>query len=194
MGVLGRGALRVARSRRAREGVLVGAVLAPVAAHPAVRRSFGGLDRGRRAALTIMVGSTLAGQFALGSRSFPFVNWEMYTSPVAGDPVVFEYDAVLRSGATIPLVPSRFLGPQSAGRLMEALRRQVLRLQALGDNGHQANGLRREHELALHAIADRYTRRHVRDPVVTVLVSERTVSIRSGAKSQPRRLWAVDVA
>jgi hypothetical protein len=169
-------------------------VLAPVAAHPAVRRSFVGLDRPRRTAFALMVGSALAGQFALGSRSFPFVNWDMYTTPVGGDPVVFEYDAVLRGGATIPLVPSRFLGPQSAGRLMEALRRQVSRLQELGEDAHGADGLRREHELALHAIAGRYNREHARDPVVAVLVSERTVSIRSGQKSPSRPLWEVEVA
>lgn len=133
-GALRRGAVRLAGSDRAREGVLVGAVLAPVALHPAVRRTFVTLDRPRRTVLAVMMGSALAGQFALGSRSFPFVNWEMYTTPVGGDPVVFEYDAVLRGGATIALVPSRFLGPQSAGRLMEALRRQICRLQALGDD------------------------------------------------------------
>jgi hypothetical protein len=118
----------------------------------------------------------------------------MYTTPVGGDPVVFEYYAILRGGATIPLVPSRFLGPQSAGRLMEALRRQVSRLQALGEDARWADGLRREHELALRAIAGRYNRKHARDPVVAVLVTERTVSILSGEKSDSRRLWAVDVA
>jgi hypothetical protein len=193
-GTLGRAAVRLARSGRAREGVLVGAVLAPVALHPAVRRTFVALDRPRRTALAMMVGSALAGQFAVGSRSFPFVNWEMYTTPVGGDPVVFEYAAVLRGGATIPLVLSQFLGPRSAGRLMEALRRQVCRLQAVGDNVPEAAGLRREHELALRAIAARCNTEHLRDPVVTVLVSERTVSIRSGEKSRSRRLWAVDVA
>jgi hypothetical protein len=141
-----------------------------------------------------MVGSTLAGQFVLGSRSFPFVNWDMYTTPVGGDPVVFEYHAVLRGGATIPLAPSRFLGPQSAARLMEALRRQVDRLQALGENAPGADGVRREHELALRAIAGRYNRNHAQDPVVAVLVSERTVSILTGETSAARRLWAVDVA
>jgi hypothetical protein len=169
-------------------------VLAPIAAHPAVRRTFFGLDRPRQAALAMMVGSTLAGQFALGSRSFPFVSWDMYTAPVDGDPVVFEYEALLRGGATIPLAPSRFLGPQSAARLMEALRRQVSHLQALGEDAHGADGLHREHELALRAIAGRYNREHAQDPVVAVRVSERTVSILSGEKSNSRRLWAVDVA
>jgi hypothetical protein len=169
-------------------------VLAPVAAHPAVRRTFMGLDPTRRTALAMMVGGTLVGQFALGSRSFPFVNWDMYTTPVGGDPVVFEYDAVLRSGATIPLAPSRLLGPQSAARLMEALRRQVDRLQALGEGGAGAAQLRREHELALRAIAGRYNGTRGQDPVVTVVVSERTVSILTGETSASRRLWAVDVA
>jgi hypothetical protein len=155
---------------------------------------FVGLDRPRRTALAMMVGSTLAGQFALGSRSFPFVNWDMYTTPVGGDPVVFEYDAVSRSGATIPLAPSRFLGPQSAGRLMEALRRQVDRLQALGEGTPAADDVRREHELALRAIAGRYNRTRGQDPVVTVVVSERTVSILTGETSDSRPLWAVDVA
>jgi hypothetical protein len=168
-------------------------VVAPVAVDSAVRRTFARLDRPRRTALGMMVASTFAGQFALGSRSFPFVNWDMYTIPVGGDPVVFEYDAILRGGATIPLLPSRFLGPQSAGRLMEALRRQVCRLQALDEDDHRADGMRREHELALSAIAGRYNRQHLVDPVVAVLVSERTVSLRSGEKSPPRPLWTVDV-
>jgi hypothetical protein len=168
-------------------------VLAPVAAHPAIRRTIVGLDRTRRTALAMMVGGTLAGQFALGSRGFPFVNWDMYTTPVGGDPVVFEYGAVLRSGATVPLAPSRFLGPQSAARLMEALRRQVERLQALGKGTPAADHVRREHELALRAIAGRYNTTRRQDPVVTVVVSERTVSILTGETSASRRLWAVDV-
>jgi hypothetical protein len=173
--------------------MLVAAVVAPVALDPVRRRTFGGLEQPYRAALTALIGSALTGHFALSSWTFPFVNWYMYTAPVEGDPVVFEYDAVLAGGATIPLVFSRFLGTQSAGRLMEALRRQVCHLQALPEGAEKA-AARREHELALRAIAARHNRRQPRDPVVTVVVSERTISIRSGEKSRPRTLWEVAVA
>jgi hypothetical protein len=186
-------AVRVGRSRLTREAILVGAVLAPVAADPTIRRTFRSLDRPSRAALGLMVGSALAGHFVLGQRSFPFVNWDMYTTPVGGDPVLFEYDAVLRGGTTIPLAIGRLLGRQSAARLTEALRRQVCGLQTVGEHPAREAGLRREHESALRAIAGRYNRDHAQDPVVTVVVSERTISIRSGAKSRSRTLWAVDV-
>lgn len=184
----------VTTATRTREALLVAAVLAPVVLDPARRRLFARLEPSYRAALTLMVGSALAGHFGLGSRGFPFVDWYMYTAPVAGDPVIFEYDAVLRSGVTIPLVFSRYLGTQSAGRLMEALRRQVCRLQALPDDAAETAAVRREHELALRTIAGRHNRRQPDDPVVTVVVSERTISIHSGEKSPSRRLSEVDVA
>lgn len=186
-------ATRLATATRPREALLVGAVLAPALLQPARRRAFARLDPPYRAALTLMASSALAGHFALDSRVFPFVNWYMYTAPVSGDPVVFEYDGLRRSGETIPLVFSRYLGTQSAGRLMEALRRQVCRLQALPDDAAEKLAARREHELALRAIAGRHNRRHPEDPVATVLVSERTISISSGNKSPSRRLWNVDV-
>jgi hypothetical protein len=178
---------------RTREAIVIAAVLAPVALHPARRRLYGQLEPRRRLALGAMVGASLAGHLVVGSRAFPFVDWSMYTSPVSGDPVVVEYDAVRRSGARAPLSPSRFLGAQSAGRLMEALRRQVLRIQSL--QGAERNGVARQHELTLRAIAA-WDERHRRgeDPIVAVVVSERTVSLGSGQKSSPRTLWQIELA
>jgi hypothetical protein len=160
---------------------------------PSRRRLYAQLEPAYRVAIGAMVGASLAGHFVLSSRTFPFVDWSMYTNPISGDPVVVEYDAVLRSGKTIPLGFSSFLGTQSAGRLMEAMRRQVLRLQSLSDGTPEKDAARQEHELALRAIARWHGRRHAEDPAVSVLVSERTVSLRDGERSQPRRLWEVAV-
>jgi hypothetical protein len=178
--------------RTALEGALIAAVLVPVALHPAVRRTFRGLARPRLAALGAMLILTLAGQLALDARSFPFVGWHMYATIRHGDVTVYEYDAVLRSGASVAVVPGRFLGPESADRLMEALRRQVERVRALGE-GPRAGAAWREHEQTLRALAGRYDREHPEDPVASVLVSQRTVTIRSGKKLPRQLLWTVEL-
>ena len=191
LGAVRRFGLRVARGERPREAVLLAAVLAPVLLDRERRRNLAALDPWHRALLGILLGSALAGQYGLGSRSFPFVDWEMYTRPVSGDPIVVEYHAVLRSGARAPLSFQRILGTNSAGRLMEAVRRQVIRLQRLPAGDSEAAAVRREHQAALRAIARRYGGPD--DPVIKVLVSEREVSIASGQKGPPRALWEVVV-
>jgi hypothetical protein len=180
----------VTAARTAVEGALIAAVLAPVALHPTVRRTFGGLRRAQRVALGAMLLLTLAGQLALDGRSFPFVSWQMYATVRHGDVTVYEYDAVLRSGARVALVPGRFLGPESADRLMEALRRQVERVRA-GGEGPPADTAWREHEQTLQALAGRYDREHPDNPVARVLVSHRTVTIRSGTRLPAHVLWTV---
>jgi hypothetical protein len=176
--------------RTALEGALVAAVLTPIALHPAVRRTFGALRRPQRIALGAMLVLALAGQLLLDSRSFPFVSWHMYADVRHGDVTVYEYDAVLRSGARAALVPGRFLGPESADRLMEALRRQVERVRASGA-GPRESAAWREHEQTLRALAGRYDRAHGHDPVERVLVSQRTVTIRSGTRLPSHALWTV---
>jgi hypothetical protein len=131
-----------------------------------------------RLALAAMVALALAGQLALDTRSFPFTDWHMYASLPKGDPTVYEYDAVLRSGRRVALVPGHFLAPESADRLMEALRRQV----AAG-----------RPPAALGALAGIYDERHRDDPVEAVLASERTIAIRDGVSGPSRLLWRVPV-
>jgi hypothetical protein len=164
------------------EAALIAAVLAPLALHPGIRLTLSALGRPARLALAAMLALALAGQLALGARSFPFTSWHMYASLPHGDATVYEYDAVLRGGRRVPLVPGRFLGPESADRLMEALRRQVER-----------GGPSMEHERALAALAGLYDARHPGDRVEAVLVSERTIAIGSGAEGAPRLLWRVRV-
>jgi hypothetical protein len=171
------------------EGALIAAVLTPVALSAPLRRTFAALGRRMRIALAAMVVLTLAGQLALHTRSFPFVNWYMYATVPHGDPDVYEYDAVLVSGRRVPLVPGRFLAPESADRLMEALRRQVQRLRA--DPG--AAAARREHEHTLAAVAGLYDHEHPHDRVASVLVTRRSISVRTGLESAPTQLWAVRV-
>lgn len=180
---------RVVGSSRTREIALVSAMLGPVIAHPDIRRALGALDAPRRLAIGLMAAATLAGHYVLGNRSFPFVNWDMYTSPVCGDPVIFEYHLRLGSGTVVPLALSHLLGPVSAARLMEALRRQVSGLQT-----EPGGDRRREHESALRAIAAWYRRRHPDDPPVSVLVSERTLSLATGRHGASRPLWTVEIA
>jgi hypothetical protein len=169
------------------EAALIAAVLAPVALSRSVRRTFLAIDRPRQAALAAMVALTLAGQLVLSTRSFPFVDWRMYGSVAEGDAVAYEYDAVLRSGRTIALVPGRYLAPESADRMMEALRRQVERLRA----APAAPADRREHEQTLAALAGMHDDEHPGDPVAAVLVTHRTVASSSGERSDPGHLWTV---
>jgi hypothetical protein len=171
------------------EAALIAAVLTPVALSRPVRRTFLALDRLKQVALAAMLVLTLAGQLVLHTRSFPFVNWHMYSTTPEGDAVSYEYDGLLQSGRTVPLIPGRFLAPESADRMVEALHRQVERLR----HDPQAAAARREHELTLRAIAGLHDDDHPDDPVVTVRVAGRTTSIRSGAESAPTELWAVPV-
>jgi hypothetical protein len=177
--------------RRVGEALLVAAVMAPVALDPARRRLYSQLGLPYRGAVAAMVGASLAGHLVLSSRAFPFVDWSMYTKTISGDPVVIEYEAILASGRTVRLAFRRFLGTQSAGRLMEALRRQVLRIQSRPENSPERHAALQEHKLALRAIARRYGQRHPQDPVVSVLVFERTISIRDGGRSPASLLWEV---
>lgn len=154
---------------------------------PPVRAVFGALDRPRLAALGGMLALSLLAQLALGTRTFPFVNWHMYASLPHGDPTVYRYDAQLRSGRTVPLVPGRFLGPESADRLMEALRRQVEGVRRPGADP----AARDEHEQAVAAVARLYDEAHPGDPVAAVLVSAQTIALRSGRSGAPRVLWRV---
>jgi hypothetical protein len=173
--------------------VVIAAVMAPVVLDPGRRRVLRSVEPRYRLAVTAMVGCSFAGHLWLGSRTFPFVDWSMYTSPASGDPVVIEYDAVLRGGGTVALSPSRFLGEHSAGRLMERLRRQVLGILALPDGPRRAAAMH-EHEQVLRAIAARLADRDGAGPIERVVVSESTVSGASGAKRRDRVLWEVIVA
>ena len=151
--------------RLALEAALIAAVLTPVAMHAPLRRAL----RPMRVPLGVMLALALAGQLALSTRTFPFTDWRMYSSLPSGDPTVYEYDAELRSGRRVPLVPGRYLGPESADRLMEALRR-------------------RRDPAALRALA-----KLSGEPVAAVLVSERTISIKTGRKGPARVVQRVDV-
>jgi hypothetical protein len=175
------------------EATLIVAVLTPVVLAPPVQERFRALDRPRQAILGGMLALALLGQLELGGRSFPFIAWDMYASsaPVEGGAVVaYEYDAVLRSGRHVPLVPGRHLAPESADRISEALRRQVERLKQAGGDPRAAPA-RAEQALALGALARLYDTDHRSDPVASVLVLERRVSISSGDESAPRVLWRV---
>ena len=103
------------------EAALIAAVLVPVALRIGVPRL-----GWRGPVLGGMLSLALAAQLGLGSRTFPFVDWRMYASLPHGDPVVFEYDAVLADGRREALVPGHVMGAESADRFMEGLRRLVV--------------------------------------------------------------------
>jgi hypothetical protein len=174
------------------EGGLIGAVLLALALTPAVQRAVHAIDRPRRRLLAAMLALALAGQLALGTRLFPFIAWDMYAGgePVrAGHVTTNQFDAVLRSGRRVPLDPAQFLGPESADRVSERLRRQTVALTAR--RGPAAQRLRSEQSAALRALARLYDAEHPSDPVTSVRVVERWVSVRSGEQSAPRVLWRV---
>jgi hypothetical protein len=155
------------------EAALVGAVLVPVARSARVRTAWGALGRARQVALGSMLVCALAAQFALGTRLFPFVDWRMYSAVPSGDPVVLQYDVVLDGGRRDALVPGRYLGPESADRLMEGLRRAS----------------RPVASRALVVLARMYEGGRVR----WVVVSARRVRIADGSSGPARELWRVRV-
>jgi hypothetical protein len=152
------------------EAALVFAVLIPVARAARVRAVWGGLGRVRQFVLGAMLLCALAAQFGFGSRLFPFVDWRMYSSLPSGDPVVFVYDVELRDGRREALVPGRFMGPESADRYVERLRRDVL-------DGHA--------EGALRVLARMYSRRTGR-AVRFVVVSSQRVYVDGGRRGPLR--------
>ena len=157
------------------EVILVAAVLVPVACTRAVRGYVRALLLWQRVLLGAMLVLALAAQFGLEARTFPFVDWRMYSSLPHGDPVVYEYDVLLRGGGRDALVPGRYLGPESADRLMEGLRRHV-----------DDPAVR---DPALVALARLYRGRHV-DAVV---VSARRVRIADGSRGAAREIARVRV-
>ncbi|MDA0163882.1 hypothetical protein OM076_26665 [Solirubrobacter ginsenosidimutans] len=159
------------------EAALVAAVLVPVAASARVRAGAVALGRPRQVVLGSMLVLALAAQFGLSSRAFPFVDWRMYSSLPHGDPVVLAYDVELRGGGRDALVPGRFLGPESADRFVERLRREVV-------GGDPSGSLR-----VLAGLYEAGTGRRV----AAVVVSERRVSIGSGRAGAARERLRVVV-
>lgn len=175
------------------EATLIAAVLIPVWQHPAVQSRIRGLARPRLASVAAMFAFALLGQLALGTRLFPFINWNMYASSARFNGATvpaYEFDAVLRGGRRVALVPGRVLAIGSGDRISETLRRQVDRLR-LASHGPRAEPLRGEHAATLGAIAHLYEEQHAGDRVVSVLVLERRVSVSSGEQSDPRVLWRI---
>lgn len=171
--------------RAAAEAALIAALVAPVAMTAAVRRTLPAAGRARLLVLGAMLALALAGQLALGARSFPFVEWRMYGAPVKGDATVYEYDAVVRSGRRVALVPGDFLAPESADRLMEALRRQVEALK-------RGRGDRAVHERALGAVTALHDEEHPDDPVEAIVVTQRIIHVPSGERGGPPIvLWRI---
>jgi hypothetical protein len=159
------------------EAALVGAVLGGVAYTARVRVAVAGLGRPRQVVLGALLLLALAAQFGLDSRTFPFVDWRMYSSLPHGDPVVFSYDVELRGGGRDALVPGRFMGPESADRFVERLRREV-------SGGDPSRSLR----VLARLYASGTGRR-----VAAVVVSERTVAIASGRSGASRERLRVAV-
>lgn len=130
-----------------------------------------------------------------GVNTFPFVAWSMYGEPTKGDPFVYEYTGVLRSGTREPLVPSRLLPSISADRITSKLYRQIGSLDVATDSTQKAN-LLAQHKETLAALAKLYSKKNPDDPMDVVIVSRTTLYLypKNGVhQSEPEILWRVNV-
>src|SRR5262249_19023645 len=142
------------------EAALIAAVLTPVAMHAPLRSAL----RPMRVPLLAMLALALAGQLPLSTRPVPFNRWGMVPPLPSGDPPGPRDHAQPRRGPRrplgpgVPVVRGGYRGRERADGRMEALRRD-----------HDPAALR-----ALAKLSG--------EPVAAVLVSRRTISIRTGRK------------
>lgn len=176
------------------EVFLIGVVLVPVVLHRPLRRLFGRIALRYRLVPIALVVLFLAGHLVLHNRSFPFVAWRMYGRVPQGDPVVYDYEAVLADGEHVPLVPSRLLPPLTAARLMSRLYSQANALRA--DPATETETLRHEHEATLAALGRLHDERMEGPPVDSVIVTSRRFHLgeRSGSlQTSSDVLWSVAI-
>lgn len=172
------------------QAVLMVVVALPVLLNRTFRRTFASTTRSTRWFSGMLWVLIVAGHLA-SRNTFPFVGWMMYGSAEEGDPALYRYTALLRSGTSTEIVPSRLLSPMMADRVSSKLYRQITALQAASDTAQQ-RALLIQHKATLAALGRRYNEMHPSDPATSIIVSKMIVYLhpRSGQyASAPAFLW-----
>jgi hypothetical protein len=181
-------------SSRILQAILIIAVLYPLGRKRELVNIVAGLEKGYKLFVGALFFLVLVGHLA-AVNTFPFVSWSMYGLPTEGDPFVYEYAGVLRSGKTVPLVPSRLLPSIAADRLSSKLYRQIGAQNAATDSTQKA-ALFKQHQETLTALAGLYSRKFPDDPMEVVIASRATISLRpspGASESETKVLWRVNI-
>ncbi|MER3524182.1 MAG: hypothetical protein C4326_08980 [Ignavibacteria bacterium] len=172
------------------QAVLIVGVALPVLLNRSFRRTFASVKRSTRwfsASLWLLI---VVGHLA-ARNTFPFVGWMMYGSVEKGDPALYRYTALLRSGTSTELVPSRLLSAMMADRVSSKLYRQIVALHAASDTAQQ-RALLMQHKETLATLGRRYNEMHPNDPARSIIVSKVVVYLHPRAgqySSAPAFLW-----
>lgn len=113
----------------------------------------------------------------------------------SGDPFVYEYTGILKSGGTVPLVPSRLLPSMAADRIVSKLYRQIGSLKSQNDPRRETE-LRTQQEETLAAIGRLHNRKFPDSPLESIIVTKRTVHLRPHEgvyMSEPEVLWRIRI-
>jgi hypothetical protein len=179
---------------RVLQAILIIAVLYPLMRKKELLQVFVGIEKGYKVFAGAMFVFILVGHLA-AVNTFPFINWSMYGLPTEGDPFVYEYAGVLRSGKTVPLVLSRLLPSIAADRLSSKLYRQIGAMNAATDSTQKA-ALFAQHQETLSALARLYSRRFPDDPMEVVIASRTTISLhphKGAPDTETKVLWRVNI-
>jgi hypothetical protein len=176
------------------QAILIMVVLYPLVRKKELLQVFVGIEKCYKVFAGAMVVLVLVGHLA-AVNTFPFVSWSMYGLPTEGDPFVYEYAGVLRSGKTVPLVLSRLLPSIAADRLSSKLYRQIGALNATTDSTQKA-ALFKQHQETLTALARLYSSKFPDDPMEIVIASRTTIPLhpREGTpETETKVLWRVNI-
>jgi hypothetical protein len=181
-------------SSRILQAILIIAVLFPLVRKKQLLQVFVGIEKGYKVFAGAMFVLVLVGHLA-AVNTFPFVSWSMYGLPTEGDPFVYEYAGVLRSGKIVPLIASRLLPSIAADRLSSKLYRQIGAMNAATDSIMKA-ALFKQHQETLTALARLYSRKFPDDPMEVVIASRTTIPLHpreAVAETETKVLWRVKV-
>lgn len=177
----------------AAEGLLIAALFNVLAASRPAREVVQRMALPQRLVAAILVGAVLAGHFhAMAHNTFPFVDWDIYTQTLHGNPTFFDYHATRRDGAEEHVIPAEVI-PALGKKVTVQLEQVVGAMEAAGDRQRRAE-LVRSYQGLLLALARADNRHHSGNPVVAIRIEKCTVPLeryagRDSIACEPFWLW-----
>lgn len=102
--------------------------------------------------------------------TFPFLAWEMYSGPLKGEVLFYQFEGQTRQGQKVYLTPDRFFSPMLSPRLYFGLYYLTLGVfDGKKTPPHLPKKMQRI-EATVHAMAQIYNQKNLEDPVVDVRI------------------------
>lgn len=166
------------------------------ASYKPLRAAFLGLDRYRRAFLGAFLLAAVLGQLAKSAKTtYPFSAWGMYANAHPSSEYL-NFEAVLRSGATIPF-PFTQVSPSTSSRpFIQHFTRRINRMRRIDDGEPGRDEALTEIEGLLSAVVAVYNRRHPRDPIRAVRADACSIPIdtyRDRSSIRCQRVLSLDI-